>query len=47
MATAQVTVTPSANTVRFYMARGYLSMADPLPELVEREPEDVHLRKTL
>jgi GNAT superfamily N-acetyltransferase len=42
-----VSATPSANTVRFYLARGYEPMADPLPELLEREPDDVHLRKTL
>ncbi len=42
-----VSATPSANTVRFYMARGYLPMTDPLPELLEREPEDVHLHKSL
>jgi len=42
-----VSATPSANTVRFYMGRGYEVMAQPLPELFEREPEDVHLRKVL
>jgi GNAT superfamily N-acetyltransferase len=42
-----VSATPSANTVRFYLGRGYELMAHPLPELFEREPEDVHMRKVL
>ena len=42
-----VSATPSENTVRFYLGRGYRPDADPLPELLELEPEDVHLRKSL
>ena len=42
-----VSATPSRNTVRFYMARGYQPMAEPLPELFALEPEDVHLHKQL
>ena len=42
-----VSATPSANTVRFYQGRGYELMTQPLPELIEREPEDVHMRKVL
>ena len=42
-----VSATPSEHTVRFYMARGYLPMAEPLPELFALEPEDIHLHKTL
>jgi GNAT superfamily N-acetyltransferase len=42
-----VSATPSENTVRFYLGRGYEPMAQPLPELVELEPEDVHMKKTL
>jgi GNAT superfamily N-acetyltransferase len=42
-----VSATPSANTVRFYQGRGFELMAQPLPELFEREPEDVHMRKVL
>jgi GNAT superfamily N-acetyltransferase len=42
-----VSATPSENTVRFYLGRGFQPMADPLPELFEREPEDVHMRKML
>jgi len=42
-----VSATPSGNTVRFYLSRGYELMAPPLPELYELEPEDVHMRKAL
>ncbi|HEX4746316.1 MAG TPA: GNAT family N-acetyltransferase [Gaiellaceae bacterium] len=42
-----VSATPSVNTVDFYRHRGYEPMAEPLPELFEVEPEDVHLRKDL
>jgi ribosomal protein S18 acetylase RimI-like enzyme len=42
-----VSATPSENTVRFYLGRGYKLMSEPLPELFELEPEDVHMRKTL
>lgn len=42
-----VSATPSENTVRFYRARGYELMPEPLPELFELEPEDVHMRKPL
>jgi GNAT superfamily N-acetyltransferase len=42
-----VTATPSENTVRFYVGRGFEPMAEPLPELFELEPEDVHMRKVL
>ena len=42
-----VTSTPSGNTVRFYLGRGYEPMAEPLPELFEREPDDVHMQKRL
>ncbi|MBV9169698.1 MAG: GNAT family N-acetyltransferase [Chloroflexi bacterium] len=42
-----VSATPSANTVRFYQGRGFELMPRPLPELFEREPEDVHMRKVL
>jgi GNAT superfamily N-acetyltransferase len=42
-----VSATPSGNTVRFYLGRGYQADADPLPELLELEPDDVHLRKRL
>jgi GNAT superfamily N-acetyltransferase len=42
-----VSATPSRNTVRFYMARGYQPMAEAFPELFALEPEDVHLHKKL
>jgi GNAT superfamily N-acetyltransferase len=42
-----VSATPSANTVRFYLARGFEPMAEPLPELYDLEPEDVHMEKRL
>ena len=42
-----VSATPSENTVRFYLGRGFQPMADPMAELFELEPEDVHMRKML
>jgi GNAT superfamily N-acetyltransferase len=42
-----VSATPSENTVRFYLGRGFQPMAEPLAELFELEPEDVHMRKGL
>jgi GNAT superfamily N-acetyltransferase len=40
-----VTATPSENTVLFYLRRGYRPMAQPLAELYELEPDDIHLEK--
>jgi GNAT superfamily N-acetyltransferase len=42
-----VSATPSENTVRFYVNRGFTPVAEPLPELYELEPEDVHMWKRL
>ena len=42
-----VSATPSEHTVTFYRRRGYEVMAEPLPELYEREPDDIHLEKRL
>ncbi len=42
-----VSATPSGNTVRFYLGRGFQPTAHPLAELFELEPEDVHMRKVL
>jgi hypothetical protein len=42
-----VSATPSENTVRFNLGRGFQPMADPVAELLELEPEDVHMRKML
>ena len=43
--TMVVSATPSRNTVRFYLHRGFEPTAEPLPELYYLEPEDVHLQK--
>jgi GNAT superfamily N-acetyltransferase len=42
-----VSAAPSENTVRFYLGRGFQPMAEPLAELFELEPEDVHMHKRL
>ncbi|MBV8084939.1 MAG: GNAT family N-acetyltransferase [Chloroflexi bacterium] len=42
-----VSATPTGNTVRFYLGRGFQPMPEPLPELLALEPEDVHMRKKL
>ncbi len=42
-----VTATPSENTVRFYLGRGYWPMLQPLAELYELEPDDIHLAKAI
>ena len=42
-----VSATPSGSTVRFYRGRGFEPMEEPLPELLEVEPDDVHMRKAL
>ncbi len=42
-----VSGTPSGNTVRFYLGRGFQPMAEPLAELFELEPDDVAMRKVL
>ena len=42
-----VSATPSENTVRFYLSRGFAPMAEPLPELYALEPEDIHMWKPL
>ena len=38
-----ISATPSENTVNFYMRLGCKLTAEPDPELVEREPDDIHL----
>jgi GNAT superfamily N-acetyltransferase len=45
--TMVVSATPSRNTVRFYLRHGFELAAEPLPELYELEPDDVHLWKRL
>jgi ribosomal protein S18 acetylase RimI-like enzyme len=42
-----VSATPSEHTVRFYQRHGFRPMAEPVPELLALEPEDVHLEKRL
>jgi len=42
-----VSATPSFNTVRFYQRRGFDPVAEPLPELYELEPDDIHMVKEL
>jgi GNAT superfamily N-acetyltransferase len=45
--TMVVSATPSLNTVRFYLRRGFEPTAEPLPELYDLEPDDVHMQKRL
>lgn len=45
--TIVVSATPSLNTVRFYRRHGFDPMPEPLPELYDLEPEDIHLQKRL
>lgn len=42
-----VSATPSENSVRFYLGRGFQPMAKPLTELFRLEPADVHMCKVL
>ena len=42
-----VSATPSGNTVGFYLGRGFVPAKEPLQELFELEPDDVHMRKAL
>jgi GNAT superfamily N-acetyltransferase len=42
-----VSATPSANTVRFYLARGFQPTELPLDELRQLEPDDIHMGKAL
>lgn len=42
-----VSATPSHNTVRFYSGRGFRPTAEPLAELYELEPDDIHMSKRL
>jgi N-acetylglutamate synthase-like GNAT family acetyltransferase len=38
-----VSATPSQPTVAFYQKFGFSPAAEPLPELYELEPEDIHM----
>lgn len=46
-ATMVVSGSPSENTVRFYRGRGFSPSAEPVAELFELEPDDIHMQKTL
>jgi ribosomal protein S18 acetylase RimI-like enzyme len=39
-----VTATPTRSTVDFYRSLGFRPTDEPLPELLEMEPDDVHMR---
>jgi GNAT superfamily N-acetyltransferase len=41
-----VSATPSGSAIGFYQAQGF-APAEPLPELFEKEPEDIHMVKPL
>jgi GNAT superfamily N-acetyltransferase len=42
-----VSATPSEHTVGFYMSCGFEPTADPLPDLLALEPDDIHMWKML
>ena len=42
-----VSATPSESAVGFYLGRGFAPTADPIPELLALEPDDVHMLKAL
>lgn len=42
-----VTATPTRNTVDFYLGLGFEPTDDPLPALLELEPDDIHMRMTI
>jgi len=42
-----VSTTPSGSAVGFYTNFGFKPVVEPLPELFEEEPEDIHMLKTL
>ena len=42
-----VSATPSESAVGFYMRHGYKPTPEPNPELLELEPEDIHMIKKL
>lgn len=41
-----VSATPSGSAIGFYQSQGFMPTA-PLPELFEKEPEDIHMMKQL
>jgi ribosomal protein S18 acetylase RimI-like enzyme len=38
-----VSATPSASAVNFYRSQGFAPTAEPNPEMVELEPDDIHM----
>jgi hypothetical protein len=38
-----ISATPSEHTVTFYLGLGCCVSASPVPELLELEPDDIHL----
>ena len=42
-----VSATPSKNTVHFYMGIGFQLTDEPIQELFEEEPEDIHMEMNL
>lgn len=38
-----VTSTPTGNTVRFYLSRGFVLTSNPDPVLLRMEPDDIHM----
>ena len=42
-----VSVVPSESAVGFYLSEGFSPVDEPLPELLELEPEDIHMVKNL
>jgi GNAT superfamily N-acetyltransferase len=42
-----VSATPSESAVKFYLLQGFFPTNEPLPELFELEPDDIHMIKNL
>ena len=42
-----VSATPSGSAVGFYTRQGFEPVQDPIPELWEAEPEDIHMSKVI
>lgn len=42
-----VSATPSGSAVGFYLSHGFVPAEEPLPELFDLEPEDIHMIKQL
>jgi hypothetical protein len=38
-----VSATPSESAVGFYLKHGFRLAIEPIPELFEEEPEDIHM----